>query len=122
MTTRLWLSHILIATGHLGPATALFLSVSLSLSQIYLSNNPLIYNVMYTCRYIFMIAEGVLFQGYMYMYVAETMHSVLISEGGVLISYLEATIALAVLYMYSDLSTCGNSMICCCFGHGSASH
>ena len=80
---------------------------------------PLIYNVMYS--YIFTIA-GVLFQGYMYMYVAETMHSVLISEGGVLISYLEATIALAVLYMYSDLSTCGNSMICCCFGHGSASH
>ena len=71
--------------------------------------------------YIFTIA-GVLFQGYMYMYVAETMHSVLISKGGVLISHLEAMVALAVLYMYSDLSTCDNSIMCCFFGHRLASH
>ena len=51
-------------------------------------------------RYIFTFAESVLFQGYMYMCVAETMHSVLISKGGVLISHLEAIVALAVLYMY----------------------
>ena len=55
---------------------------------------------MYRYIHVFMIAEGVLFQGYMYMYVAETMHSVLISKGGVLISHLEAIVTLAVLYMY----------------------
>ena len=73
-------------------------------------------------RYIYTIAESVLFQGYMYMYVAETMDSVLISKGGDLISRLEAMVALAVLYMYSDLSTCDNSIMCCCFGHRLASH
>ena len=78
------------------------------------------YRYMYI--HVFMIAEGVLFQGYMYMYVAETMHSVLISKGGVLISHLEAMVALAVLYMYSDLSTCDNSIMCCFFGHRLPSH